>query len=168
MALVAAALFLAAAMQETNLHKRLALLVLSIVGNKTRNIVIGAILVSIVLAFFVPSATARAGAVVPILLGMIAAFNMSKESKLASLLIITSVQAVSIWNIGIKTAAAQNIVAINFINQNLGHDVSWGEWFLYAAPWSILMSIALYFIMVKVMPPERDAIESGKELIKKN
>ena len=50
-ALVAAALFLAAAMQETNLHKRLALLVLSVVGNKTKNIVIGAILVSIVLAF---------------------------------------------------------------------------------------------------------------------
>ena len=101
-ALVAAALFLAAAMQETQLHKRLALLVLSIVGNKTRNIVIGAILVSILLAFFVPSATARAGAVVPILLGMIAAFKVSKESKLASLLIITAVQAVSIWNIGIK------------------------------------------------------------------
>lgn len=165
-ALVAAALFLAAAMQETQLHKRLALLVLSIVGNKTRNIVIGAILVSILLAFFVPSATARAGAVVPILLGMIAAFKVSKESKLASLLIITAVQAVSIWNIGIKTAAAQNIVATNFINQNLGHDVSWGEWFLYAAPWSILMSIALFFIMMKVMPPEHKEIEGGKELIK--
>ena len=165
-ALVTASLFLAAAMQETNLHKRLALYVLSIVGNKTKHIVIGAILVSIVLAFFVPSATARAGAVVPILLGMIAAFKVSKDSKLASLLIITSVQAVSIWNIGIKTAAAQNIVAINFINQNLGYNVSWGEWFLYAAPWSILMSIALYFIMMKVIPPERDAIEGGKELIK--
>ena len=97
---------------------------------------------------------------------MIAAFKVSKDSKLASLLIITSVQAVSIWNIGIKTAAAQNIVAINFINQNLGYNVSWGEWFLYAAPWSILMSIALYFIMMKVIPPERDAIEGGKELIK--
>ena len=165
-ALVAAALFLAAAMQETNLHKRLALLVLSIVGNKTRNIVIGAIIVSIVLAFFVPSATARAGAVVPILLGMIAAFKVSKDSKLASLLIITSVQAVSIWNIGIKTAAAQNIVAINFINHQLGFDVSWGEWFLYAAPWSIVMSVALYFIMIKVMPPEINTIEGGKNLIK--
>lgn len=165
-ALVAAALFLAAAMQETNLHKRLALLVLSIVGNKTRNIVIGAIIVSIVLAFFVPSATARAGAVVPILLGMIAAFKVSKDSKLASLLIITSVQAVSIWNIGIKTAAAQNIVAINFINRQLGFDVSWGEWFLYAAPWSIVMSVALYFIMIKVMPPEINTIEGGKDLIK--
>lgn len=50
---------------------------------------------------------------------MIAAFKVSKDSKLASLLIITSVQAVSIWNIGIKTAAAQNIVAINFINHQL-------------------------------------------------
>lgn len=165
-ALVAAALFLATAMQEINLHKRLALLVLSIVGNKTRNIVIGAILVSIVLAFFVPSATARAGAVVSILLGMIAAFNVGKDSRLASLLIITAVQAVSIWNIVIKTAAAQNIVAINFINQNLGYDVSWGEWFLYAAPWSAIMSIALYFIMIKVMPPERESIKGGKELTK--
>jgi sodium-dependent dicarboxylate transporter 2/3/5 len=59
-ALVAAALFLAAAMQATNLHKRLAMFVLSKVGVKTVAIVFGAILVSIVLAFFVPSATARA------------------------------------------------------------------------------------------------------------
>ncbi|EGQ1781986.1 DASS family sodium-coupled anion symporter [Staphylococcus pseudintermedius] len=165
-ALVAAALFLATAMQVTNLHKRLALLVLSFVGNKTKNIVIGAILVSIILAFFVPSATARAGAVVPILLGMIAAFGATKNSKLAALLIITAVQAVSIWNIGIKTAAAQNIVAINFINDQLGHDVSWGEWFLYAAPWSIIMSIVLYFVMLKVIPPEQDAIQGGTELVK--
>ncbi|MGZ9799513.1 SLC13 family permease [Staphylococcus pseudintermedius] len=165
-ALVAAALFLATAMQVTNLHKRLALLVLSFVGNKTKNIVIGAILVSIILAFFVPSATARAGAVVPILLGMIAAFGATKNSKLAALLIITAVQAVSIWNIGIKTAAAQNIVAINFINDQLSHDVSWGEWFLYAAPWSIIMSIVLYFVMLKVIPPEQDAIEGGTELVK--
>ncbi|ELN1793583.1 DASS family sodium-coupled anion symporter [Staphylococcus pseudintermedius] len=165
-ALVAAALFLATAMQVTSLHKRLALLVLSFVGNKTKNIVIGAILVSIILAFFVPSATARAGAVVPILLGMIAAFGATKNSKLAALLIITAVQAVSIWNIGIKTAAAQNIVAINFINDQLGHDVSWGEWFLYAAPWPIIMSIVLYFVMLKVIPPEQDAIEGGTELVK--
>ncbi|MGV3033342.1 SLC13 family permease, partial [Staphylococcus chromogenes] len=92
-ALVAAALFLATAMQVTQLHKRLALWVLSLVGNKTKRIVIGAILVSIILAFFVPSATARAGAVVPILLGMVAAFGAAKQSKLAALLIITAVQA---------------------------------------------------------------------------
>ena len=133
-ALVAAALFLAAAMQITNLHKRLALWILSLVGTKTKAIVFGAILVSIALAFFVPSATARAGAVVPILLGMVAAFGLPRDSRLAALLVITSVQAVSIWNIGIKTAAAQNMVALNFIKEQFGVDISWGAWLLYAAP----------------------------------
>ena len=166
-ALVAAALFLAAAMQVTNLHKRLALWVLSMVGTKTKAIVFGAILVSIVLAFFVPSATARAGAVVPILLGMVAAFGLPRDSKLAALLVITSVQAVSIWNIGIKTAAAQNMVALNFIQKEFGIDISWGAWFIYAAPFSIIMSIALFFIMITLIKPETNNIEGGRSVIKK-
>ena len=58
---------------------------------------------------------------------MITAFGVAKQSKLAGLLVITAVQAVSIWNIGIKTAAAQNIVAINFINDQLNTDISWGS-----------------------------------------
>lgn len=42
-------------------------------------------------------------------------------------------QADSLWNIGIKTAAAQNMVAIGFIQQVLGKDISWLEWFIAAA-----------------------------------
>lgn len=166
-ALVAAALFLATAMQITNLHKRLALYVLSIVGNRTNAVVAGAIAVSVILAFFVPSATARAGAVVPILLGMVAAFGAAKQSRLAALLVITAVQAVSIWNVGIKTAAAQNMVALGFINKAFGQDVSWGKWLMYAAPWSIIMSVVLYFVMIYAIKPETKEIAGGKELIKK-
>ena len=166
-ALVAAALFLATAMQVTNLHKRLALWILNLVGTKTKAIVAGAILVSIVLAFFVPSATARAGAVVPILLGMVAAFGLAKDSRLAALLVITAVQAVSLWNVGIKTGAAQNMVALGFIEEKFGKTVTWSEWFLYAAPFSIIMSIVLFFIMIKLIKPETDVIEGGKEVIAK-
>ena len=53
---------------------------------------------------------------------MIAAFKVSKESKLASLLIITSP---GYFDLEHWYKSAQNIVATNFINQNLGHDVSW-------------------------------------------
>lgn len=167
-ALVAGALFLAAAMQATNLHKRLALFILSKVGAKTGAIVFGAILVSIILAFFVPSATARAGAVVPILLGMVAAFGLPHNSRLGALLVITAVQAISIWNVGIKTAAAQNMVAIDFIEKQLGESVAWGDWFLYAAPWSILMSVILYFIMVRLIKPETKVVEGGMDVVKEN
>lgn len=164
-ALVAAALFLAAAMQATNLHKRLALYILSKVGVKTGAIVFGAILVSIVLAFFVPSATARAGAVVPILLGMVAAFGLPHNSRLGALLVITAVQSVSIWNIGIKTGAAQNMVALGFMEKEFGVSVAWSSWFLYAAPWAIIMSVVLYFVMIKLIEPETKVVEGGKELI---
>lgn len=166
-ALVAAALALATAMQATGLHRRLALYVLKLAGEKVSNIVIGAIAISIILAFFVPSATARAGAVVPILMGMVAAFGLEKESKLAALLVITATQAVSVWNVGIKTAAAQNLVAVGFIEDQLGQTVSWGQWFLWAAPWPVLMSVALYFIMRWAIKPETDAIAGGRELVEK-
>lgn len=167
-ALVAGALFLAAAMQATNLHKRLALYILSKVGAKTGAIVFGAILVSIILAFFVPSATARAGAIVPILLGMVAAFGLPANSRLGALLIITAVQSISIWNVGIKTAAAQNMVALDFIYEQFGVDVSWGQWFIYAAPWSIIMSIVLYFVMINVIKPETKVLEGGTDIVQKN
>lgn len=167
-ALVAGALFLAAAMQATNLHKRLALYILSKVGAKTGAIVFGAILVSIILAFFVPSATARAGAIVPILLGMVAAFGLPANSRLGALLIITAVQSISIWNVGIKTAAAQNMVALDFIYEQFGVDISWGQWFMYAAPWSIIMSIVLYFVMINVIKPETKVLEGGTDIVQKN
>lgn len=165
-ALVGVALFLAAAMQITNLHKRIALWILSLVGTKTNALVLGAILVAIALAFVVPSATARAGAVVPILLGIVAAFGLTKESKLAALLVITATQAVSIWNVGIKTAAAQNLVALGFIKSEFGIDITWSEWFIYAAPFSAIMSIALFFIMIKLIKPETNDISSGKDVIR--
>lgn len=166
-ALVAAALALATAMQATGLHRRIALYVLKVAGEKTSRIVAGAIIISIILAFFVPSATARAGAVVPILLGMVAAFGLAVDSKLSALLVITAVQAVSIWNVGIKTAAAQNLVAIGFIEDQMEQTVSWGQWFMWAAPWSVLMSIALYFIMRAAIKPEVDHIEGGRALVEK-
>ena len=164
-ALVAAALALAAAMQATGLHKRLALWVLKLSGEKTSHVLIGAIVISIVLAFFVPSATARAGAVVPILLGMVAAFGLAKNSRLGALLVIAAAQSVSIWNIGIKTAAAQNLVAVGFISESMGIEVSWGQWFIWAAPWSVLMSVALYFVMRWSIKPEVDSIAGGREIV---
>lgn len=107
--IVGGALVLATAMEITGLHKRIALYIMSKVGTKPGALVLGTILVSFVLALFVSSATARAGTLVPILLGIIAAFGIAKQSKLAALLMITAVQSIFIWNIGIKTAAAQNI-----------------------------------------------------------
>jgi solute carrier family 13 (sodium-dependent dicarboxylate transporter), member 2/3/5 len=165
--LVAAALFLAAAMTITGLDRRIALMILARVGTRTSRIVIGAIVVTTVLALLVPSATARAAAVVPIMMGIILAFGADRKSRFAGLLMITTVQAVSIWNVGIKTAAAQNMVAVGFFQKMLGQDITWLSWLVAAAPFSFVMSIGLYFIMMTMMPPEAKEIPGGQAAVEK-
>jgi len=166
--LVAAALFLAAAMTQTGLDKRIALNILSRVGIKTRNVVFGTILVGFVIAFMVPSTTARVACLVPITLGIIAAFGVDKRGAFASMLMIVTTQTASIWNVGIKTAAAQNMVAIGFIEKTFGTTITWLEWLIAAAPFGVLMSIALYFVMTIMMPPEVKEVPGGSEAIRKS
>ena len=168
LALVAAALFLAAAMTITGLDRRIALGILSRVGTETRGIVIGSMLVGIVLAFMVPSTTARVSCLVPIMLGIIAAFGVDRRSSLAGLLMITTAQTASIWNVGIKTAAAQNMVAIGFIERQLGKSITWLEWLIAAAPFAILMTLALYPIMMWMLPSETREVAGGREAVAKS
>ncbi len=165
--LVGAALFLAAAMTKTGLDKRIALTVLSKLGTKSNHVVIGVICCGFILSFFVPSTTARVACLVPIVLGMISAFGVPLKSRFAGMLMITVAQVDSVWNVGIKTAAAQNMVAVNFIRTQLGVDISWMDWFIAAAPFAILMSFALYHVMIFLMPPEIKEIPGGKETVKK-
>jgi len=166
--LVAAALFLAAAMTVTGLDKRIALSILSRTGTGTRNVVIGTILVGFVIALMVPSTTARVACLVPITLGIIAAFGVNKRGAFASMLMITTVQTASIWNVGIKTAAAQNMVAVGFIEKTFGKTITWLDWLIAAGPFAVLMCIALYFVMTIMMPPEVHEVPGGHEGIRKS
>lgn len=166
--LVGAALFLSVAMMATGLDKRIALTVLSHVGSKTKRVVAGTIFVGFVLAFFIPSTTARVGCIVPIVLGIISAFGVPLNSTFSACMMLATVHAASIWNIGIKTAAAQNMVAIGFIEKELDpNGISWLHWFITAAPYAVVMSVILYFICIKLLPPEVEEVENGDESVRK-
>ena len=104
-------------MTKTGLDKRIALMILSKVGAKANRVLLGVILCGFILSFFVPSTTARVACLVPIVMGMIKAFGVPLRSRFAGMLMITVAQVDSVWNVGIKTAAAQNMVAVNFISQ---------------------------------------------------
>lgn len=165
-ALVAAACFIAAAMTATGLDKRIALTVLSKVPARANHIVIGAMVVGVLLSFIVPSTTARVACLMPIMMGFIYAFRVEKRSRFAALLVITAAQTASVWNIGIKTAAAQNMVAVGFIEKQFGTSITWTEWFIAGAPFSAALSVAVYFIMTRMMKPEMDEIAGGRAAIR--
>ncbi|MCY7319220.1 MAG: anion permease [Ramlibacter sp.] len=165
-ALVGAACFIAAAMTATGLDRRIALVVLSKVDARSNHIVIGAMAVGFLLSFIVPSTTARVACLVPIMMGFILAFNVDRRGRFAGLLVITAAQTASVWNVGIKTAAAQNMVAIGFIEKQFGTTITWAEWFIAGAPFSALLSVAVYFIMTRMMKPEMKEIAGGRAAIR--
>jgi solute carrier family 13 (sodium-dependent dicarboxylate transporter), member 2/3/5 len=165
LALVAAALFIAASMTHTGLDRRIALVTLSRIGTTTRRVMIGAVAVTILLSLVVPSATARSACVVPIMMGVIAAFGVDKRSNVAAGIMIIVAQATSIWNIGIQTSAAQNLLTAGFMEKMLGAKVTWAEWLIAGAPWAVIMSVVLIALVLKMLPPEADAIAGGKEAV---
>ena len=58
-----------------------------------------------------PSTSARVACLVPIMMGFILAFKADKRSRFAGMPVITAAQTASVWNVGAKTAAAQNTIA---------------------------------------------------------
>ncbi|MCQ9329677.1 anion permease [Pelistega suis] len=165
LALVTAALFLAACMTFTGLDKRIALNTMNLVGTSTKSIFIGTVLVTIVLSLVVPSATARGAAMLPIVLGIIASFGVAKRSNLAAGLMIVVAQGISVWNIGIQTAAAQNLLTVGFMEKMLGQRVAWLDWLIAALPWSVIMSVVLIAVVLKLLPPEVDGLQGGKATV---
>ncbi len=165
LALVAGALFMAAAMTLTGLDRRIALHVLARVGTSTRGVLVGALAVALLLSLVVPSGTARCACMVPIMMGVIAAFGLDRRSNLAAAIMIVVAQATSIWNVGIQTAAAQNLLTLGFMDRLLGARVTWADWLIAAAPWAVLMSVVLFFTVRRLLPPGEQALKGGKEAV---
>jgi anion transporter len=103
--------------------------------------------------------------VVPIMMGVVAAFGVDKRSNIAAGLMIVVAQGTSIWNVGIQTAAAQNLLTVGFMDKMLGQRVSWIDWLIAGAPWALIMSAVLLFLVIKLLPPESDSIPGGKEAV---
>ena len=68
-------------------------------------------------------------------------------SHLADLLLITAAQTESVWNVSIKTAAAQNMVAIGLIENQFQTTITRVGWVVAGAPFSGPLRVAVDFIM---------------------
>jgi anion transporter len=59
------------------------------------------------------------------------------------------------------------MVAIGFIDKLLNKQITWLEWFIAAAPFAAIMSVVLYYVLMKVMPPDTEEIPGSRETIAK-
>jgi len=92
---------------------------------------------------------------------------VDRRSNLAAAIMIVVAQGTSIWNVGIPTAAAQNLLTIGFMDKMLGARVTWAEWLIAGAPWAVLMSVVLFYTVRWLLPPEEQALSGSKDAVRR-
>ena len=158
--LILGAFILAAAMVKTGLAQRITYLMLGQIGASPRRVTLGITAVNIVLAFLVPSSTARTAILLPVCLSMIALFRTEGRSRFAVNLLLTLAFTNATISAGILTATVPNPVTVEFLAKAGGHAITYADWLLYGFPPALVMTMVTWAFIQFVYPPEEEA-QSG-------
>jgi solute carrier family 13 (sodium-dependent dicarboxylate transporter), member 2/3/5 len=163
---------IAIAMQRWNLHKRIALNIVSFIGTKPSSILIGFIIASAFLSMWV-SNTATALMMLPIALSIIqlAKSNGGEQSALDSnfnlVLVLCIAYACNIGGVGTLIGTPPNALAAGYMLETYGLDVSFVKWMIAGLPIVIIGLPLMYLILSKlVYPVSLKELPGGESLIK--
>lgn len=153
--LMVAAFVLTSAMNQTNLGKRFALNMVTKHGRTPIRLLAVLVVVNFALAFFVPSTTARASLLVPIVLILLEIYRaLPGESKFGKLLMLQGIQNNHFATSMIMTATSGQVIAIGFINEMTGANLGYMDWLLGSMPQAILTAIVMFILGILIFKPE--------------
>jgi solute carrier family 13 (sodium-dependent dicarboxylate transporter), member 2/3/5 len=158
---------LAAAVERSGLHKRIALGLLGIIGTKSRALLAGMIICSGLLSMWI-SNTATTLMLVPIALGIAKALAIDQkiDSNFGAALVVGVAWAATIGGIATPIGSPPNLVAMAYLQKN-GLEISFSSWMMLGVPLSLSMLLACYFILSRSLPKdEGPRVEIIKGLIK--
>ena len=166
--LVFAAFTFALGYEKSGLGRRIALVLVKLMGRKTLLLGYAVMLSDALIAPFTSSNTARsAGIIFPIVRNLPGLYD-SKPNDPSSRKIGGYVMWVAFATTGVTssmflTALAPNLLCIEIIRKTAKIDISWTDWFLAAAPFGIAMLLLLPLLVYWIYPPE---IKEGDEVPK--
>lgn len=137
--LMLSAFIITSGMEKSGFAKRMALFIVSKFGTTARRALIALGVVNLLLAFVVPSTTARAAMLLPICLMVLKVYQAEPgKSNFGKQLMIQEIHFNNISTSGILTATAPQILAVGYILSMAQVDVTWGDWFKASMPIAIL------------------------------
>lgn len=155
--LMVCAFILTSAMTKANLARRLALLMVTTFGTRAKWALLSMAVLNGILAFLVPSTTARAALLLPIVVILAETYGaVPGKSKFGASMMIQEVQMNSIFTSGIMTATACNIMAVGFIRTLGGQHVFYSDWLFAAFPIAALTVLASWALGLVLYKPEHD------------
>jgi L-tartrate/succinate antiporter len=173
--LIFAAFMLAMGYQLTGLGKRLGLLLVRSLGKRSLGLGYAIAIADLILAPFTPSNTARSGGTVfPIIRNIPGLYGSEPgptSRKIGAYIMWTALAATCVTSSMFITSLAPNLLALNLVQQTVGVEISWLQWFTGFLPVGVILLIAVPFLSYKLYPPEIKASSvvptwAGQELEK--
>jgi len=169
---------LAIAMQKWELHRRIALHTISMVGVSPSRIVLGFMLATAFLSMWV-SNTATTMMMMPIGIAVIqqAADSLQRSGatdvdtrpqhfQFGVVLMLGIAYAASVGGVGTIIGTPPNTVLVAMVDKLYGQQIGFAQWMLFGVPLSCVMLVITWFVLVKVIfPVKLEALPGGKALI---
>ncbi|CAK7019667.1 MAG: Sodium-dependent dicarboxylate transporter SdcS [Desulfovibrio sp.] len=140
---------LAAVIEKWNLHRRIALTIVSWMGNRPSMIIFGFCLATGFVSMFMSNITAVA-MMLPIGIALISQMNMSKESGFAKALVIGLAFAASIGGMGTMIGSGTNVGGVAIMKELTGLDITFLEWLKVGLPLVIFILPLSVFALCKL------------------
>lgn len=165
--LMVAAFVLTSAMSKSNLGNRIALTLVTKFGRTPKQTLGVLVVVNILLAFFVPSTTARASLIVPIALVLLEVYKaVPGESNFGKLMMLQGVQNNAFATSMIMTATSAQVLAVGFINQHTGGNLGYMEWMMASVPQALLTIILTFLIGIKIYNFDKEITTDGSSEVR--
>lgn len=161
---------LALAMQKWNLHKRIALSIVSKVGSNTAGLVGGFMIATGFISMWV-SNTATAVMMLPVGLSVIALIaqfrNGRTDANFATALMLGIAYAASIGSVGTLIGTPPNVLMVGFLNDTYDMSIGFGQWMVVGVPLAVVFLAIAWFVLVKLcFRPQISKVEGAQELIR--
>lgn len=159
----------ALAMEKWNLHKRIALKLLMIVGSKPANILFGFMFATAFLSMWM-SNTATAMMMIPIVLSVINGLKIKENSgsKFHIALLLGIAYSASIGGIATLVGTPPNLsfTRIFSIIFPQAPEINFLSWFIFALPLTIILFALVFFWLLYLYNPRKNWVNPSKEIFK--
>ena len=154
-------LMLAVAIIKQGWDARIALGIITLTGNKTRNIVFGFTAISAILASFIGEHTVAA-IMLPIAMTLIHFTSEDKEKvqNLSAVLLFSIAYGALIGSIGTPSGGGRNVIMIDYLRDS-GLSISYINWMLRVYPLVLIQIPIVSWVLMKSFTPEFIKLDSG-------
>jgi len=164
---------LAIAIEKWNLHRRMALSIIAIVGTNVRFIILGFMLATGFLSMWI-SNTAAAVMILPVGMAIVLQLRdnpltpKNENQQFGKALMLAIAYAASIGGMATLIGTPPNLVMAGVIQESYGVEITFLQWFLLAFPISVVLLFACWWYLTTVaFKFDQETFAGGKAEVKR-